>query len=293
MLQKKRIFNIEGHLRNNVTSKDFYVGVPLDVMPDFRPTLLGLNSKVGSRAVPLPLGPVSKYNARGKVIKLNNQPKELRHQRRYGRKHHNYLGTWHLWMWQRVHLDPLKIMIETVKKDSKILFISPLLEYIPENEEINRHVVNLFLELFGKVNFYDTDLNEMVCEPNARQVDWEILPPGESLEQREARVIEYVEKSERKGIRNYKDNLKVLNTYGPSDIAVGKRGFDGYFAYSYSDKGVTLVECPEYGNATYVLGMDWEETSQLTKSEIISGNLCIDRIPHDKNWASRVNAIMS
>lgn len=290
---KKRIFNIEGYLSRYLTDNDFYIGVSAKDVPDILLKRAGLTLEVGKRVVPLRVGPISKYNAIGKVVKLKNQPKEYVSQRRKSRKTGTYIGTWHYWRWQRESLPPLKEFIETVLVGDEILLISKPLEYKPENEAINCHIVNLFLEIFGMAGFYTRGLVRMQYEPKTRSVEWDFFPEGTSLTEKKNHILAIAEEKEKRGIPNYKSNLEVLETYGPEDIAVGSGGFGGYFAYIYPERDIVMVESPDYGNATYVLPYsNWEELSQLTKGEVVDGRLCKMRIPHDEYWAYRVQKLM-
>ena len=114
MLNKKRIFNIEGYLSRYCTDIDFYVGVRAANVPEQILSRLGLKAEPGVRKVPYGVGPISKFNAKGKVMKLKNQPKIEVRQRRHSRKTGEYLGTWHLWMWQRQLVEAPKVPVEFV-----------------------------------------------------------------------------------------------------------------------------------------------------------------------------------
>ncbi len=293
MLNKKRIFNIEGYLSRYCTDIDFYVGVKAsDISADVLKRL-GLKAEKGERKIPYGIGPISKFNVNGKTVKLKHLPKIEVHQRRHSRKTGAYLGMWHLWMWQRQQVEAPKIPVEFVETDGELLIISPALQYLPENEDINCHVVNIFLECFGQASFYTRDLQVMVWEPKITQGNWVILPEGTSIEEKQERVQRVAEEREARGIPTYKSGLEMLKAYGPGDIVAGTNGFNGYCAYVYPERELILLECLDYGNATYVLPYkDWEETSKLTKGEILEGKLCTNRIPHDVNWASRIQKVM-
>ena len=134
---KKRIFNIEGYLSRYLTDNHFYIGVNAKDVSDILLKRAGLTLEVDKKVVPLRVGPISNYNANGKVVKLKNQPKEYVSQRRKSRKTGAYIGTWHYWRWQRESLPPLKEFITTVQVKGELFFISKPLEYTPENEVIN------------------------------------------------------------------------------------------------------------------------------------------------------------
>lgn len=50
----------------------------------------------------------------------------------------------------------------------------------------------------------------------------------------------------------------------------GPEDFDGYVIYPFPRVGKALMECPEVGNATYVIHKDWESWSQLDKQQLIA-----------------------
>lgn len=65
-------------------------------------------------------------------------------------------------------------------------------------------------------------------------------------------------------------------------------GVDDYIAYLFKDRGFVILECLEKGNALYVFGSDWEKIARLTKAQILSGNLHMERIVHTKGWKIRL-----
>src|SRR5699024_11054250 len=73
-----------------------------------------------------------------------------------------------------------------------------------------------------------------------------------------------------------KHRLETITQYTPTQIVLGKAGFDGYMVFCWEDKDLYILEHPNYGNATYVFREDWKRYSNLTKREIINGDL------HDK-----------
>lgn len=294
MLKRHRVFNIEGYLSRFCTEEYFTLGIPLSEAPEDRLKKAGLhNMKVGEERVPFGFGPISKYNATGKVIKLKNLPKIEVWQRRHYKKTGAFMGVWHIWMWQRKNLPPVRTALKLIDNNGQLMLISPKMHYLPEEEGINCHVVNLFLEISGKVEFYKLNGETMVYQPTAREVCWEIFPPGTSVNEKFVRVMKKAEELEKKDVPTYKDNLVTLKDYGPADIAIGTRGLDGYYVYTYPELGFALCECPEYGNATYVLPVEWEEISKQTKGEIVASDLCIDRILHDNTWGTRIKGLMN
>ena len=47
---------------------------------------------------------------------------------------------------------------------------------------------------------------------------------------------------------------------------------------------IYVLESLIYGNATYILGENWENLSQLSKAEILNGNHHLERFVHGENW---------
>lgn len=54
-----------------------------------------------------------------------------------------------------------------------------------------------------------------------------------------------------------------------------------------------VLESAHFGNATYVLGDNWEKLSQLTKGQILAGGLQKDRIVHLVGWHAKVKALLN
>jgi hypothetical protein len=71
----------------------------------------------------------------------------------------------------------------------------------------------------------------------------------------------------------------------------GPDGFDGYVIYTFPGSTKALMECPEIGNAAYVIHKDWEAWSQLDKQELMAeaergGDVA--RILHQGDWHQRI-----
>jgi hypothetical protein len=49
----------------------------------------------------------------------------------------------------------------------------------------------------------------------------------------------------------------------------GPDGYEGYLIYTFSDTTKALMECPEIGNAAFVIHKDWETWSQMDKQELM------------------------
>ncbi|MDM8914292.1 hypothetical protein P2P95_21895, partial [Escherichia coli] len=49
-----------------------------------------------------------------------------------------------------------------------------------------------------------------------------------------------------------------------------------------------VLESSQCNNATYILNNNWQQLSQLTKAEILDGNLHHARVIHRVNWAAEI-----
>ena len=72
----------------------------------------------------------------------------------------------------------------------------------------------------------------------------------------------------------------------------GPDGFDGYVIFTFPGTKKALMECPEIGNAAYVIHKDWQDWSQMDKQELMAeaergGE--VTRILHQGNdWPARI-----
>lgn len=72
----------------------------------------------------------------------------------------------------------------------------------------------------------------------------------------------------------------------------GPDGFDGYVIFTFPGTKGALMECPEIGNAAYVIHKGWQDWSQMDKQELMAeaergGD--VTRIPHQgSDWPARI-----
>jgi hypothetical protein len=53
------------------------------------------------------------------------------------------------------------------------------------------------------------------------------------------------------------------------------------------------MESAMYGNATYIFEGDWSFVSQLTKKQILEGNLHKARLIHQSGWESQLKLVLA
>ena len=67
-----------------------------------------------------------------------------------------------------------------------------------------------------------------------------------------------------------------------------------YILFLFSDKNISILDCPIVGNAIYIIKGDWEELSRLNKSELIDFHSDkVSRIIHRGDWLEKVIKIVS
>ena len=69
--------------------------------------------------------------------------------------------------------------------------------------------------------------------------------------------------------------------------------YKGYVVYNFPKKGISVLESENPNNATYVFELKkWENLSKLSKTEVLSENLYLNRIIHDESWKTHVHKIL-
>jgi hypothetical protein len=149
--------------------------------------------------------------------------------------------------------------------------------------------LRLLQEAVGEAHVFDADLSDAECA-NLQQVDWELLPPGSSN-----RVLERLRSSKSANserLRVASERLRVLDRLGHDGYIVGTGRFAKYFGTRFGERLVAL-ENLEYGNALYVFEENWEQLSQLSRTELIRRrDPAVHRIPHLPGWQSAIRKLL-
>ena len=247
----------------------------------------------GIKFVPRPIGPVTLYNAEGKKVvrkDLEKEPRTIEHDFHivdwHGQDHY---GT----CYQTRMCFPIERLLPPCKEITidEIVIRSEILK----KEELVRikHIINMFLEIFGICEVVDVDL-QPISTRIIKNVPWKILPPGKYPWDIAKNHLNNYFNSISEGKRNTIQNRhKFLSNYEPDFLAIGEESFRGYVVYGYTEKDVYYFESNEPNNATYIFKGKWEDASRLTKRDIISGNLCYKRLIHTENWENKVSKIMN
>jgi hypothetical protein len=163
----------------------------------------------------------------------------------------------------------------------------------PTHADLNKHVINLLLEVFGSCEVVLAGL-EKLTPPAFKRTNWVMLPPGEhpweQIENHIKKVLGSRSPTLEKAIL---DRQNTILAHKPTKIYKGTAGFSDYVAYIFDAQGLVILESIYRGNALYVLGENWENVSRLSKAEILKNELHENRIIHSKGWKVRLAQVLN
>lgn len=300
IIEQTRIRSLGTHLNHIDDDEEFYISI--DGIEQFKEKLteIGFTEKLemGEQILPKSLGTVTSFNAHGKYLKLKDLPKETAYRQA--------LWTWKDWhgdsyskivdipykRYPRQFLPPPSEELTILKIDGNKYLVSRAFQRGKEPERV-KHVINLFLEIFGKCIILNADFENFKI-PEIKRLNWEILPPGEyPWDEVEGHVKENIKRAPSGNQPVIENRVKSITKHKPNYIAVGKGGFDGYWVFGFPNSGIYILENTTYGNATYVFDDNWVSHSTLSKKEIIDGELHIERIVHREGWQDNINNLFS
>lgn len=149
--------------------------------------------------------------------------------------------------------------------------------------------LRLLREAIGEARIYDADLSD---DDFARiqRVEWEMLPPGSG--ERVLQRLASVDRSTPERLKVAGERLVALDSLGHDGYIVGTGKFARYFGAKFGDQLVVL-ENLEYGNALYVFTENWEQLSQLNRTELIKRrDPAVQRIPHVRGWRGALRRLI-
>ena len=121
-----------------------------------------------------------------------------------------------------------------------------------------------------------------------RKINWKILPPGKKSAKRLKMLCEEMNANNH-GKKYEWDRLKRLFDLNPNQILTGENDFKGYFLFCYTKEKIAVAECPEVGNALFVLKENWKSLCQYSKSELKKYfSEHSHRIVHKGDWFSEL-----
>lgn len=296
IIQGKSVRNVKKYLSNFNEGECFYIG--LRNLKAYSNELIeyGIvgDLQEGESFLPRPNKKVTTYNSNGKVV-INKSIKEERTiERQYSIV--DWHGTPHSgtcyqtrMCYRRDRINPPEVELTY----SNGLLLSPLLTNNDDSEGLTRHIINMYLEIFGTCEVLSEDLSNKKST-KLRRLSWNILPKGEYPWKSAKPYVDSILAStpnKYKGIisKRHEDIADKV----PDFMAIGDQGFYGYIIYGFTSKNIYIFESNKPDNATYVFKGNWQVASRLTKSEILNGNLCETRIIHNKSWVNEVRKLVS
>ncbi len=262
------------------------------------------NPTPGDTILPRVVGPISRFNARGRWKVRRDLPKEPRYIRTVTWKWKQWVGGGRTEdhedfkdifrdCYPRELILPPSVELTYMRGDEAQYVCTPELTRSESAIEHHKHCINLMLELFGSCEIVSDDLKS-IRSPKIRKANWRMLPPGEYPW---CALKEHIDAAV--GGRSSEmchiiwDRQETIKGLGPDEIYVGEAGFDDYLAYVFRRRGVVILESVRKDNAIYAFGMDWRRASQLSKAEVLRANLQLARIVHTKGWKAQLTRLLS
>lgn len=299
--EKKRIRKANNYLVHLAAGAKAYIGLTVTEEIAERLKQIGFETlNPGESMVPSPkLGPVSKFNAIGRFIPQRDQPKEMAYRQRYwewtdwGGNTHSRTIVYSYPRFPQKEILPPGVELYLLQKDERLLLIAGPQIIKDETEEADiTHRINLLLEIFKQAEVFQEDFKSFEI-PKPIRLDYDILPPGKMpWEQFQRHLTPVLESMSRGKKIIIADRIETVSQYQPDFHVIGKNGYRGYIIFGFTQHNLFIFENAEYGNATYVFeGSDWDQLSQLTKAEIISGNRHKHRFVHLDGWKEQIASL--
>lgn len=242
----------------------------------------------GLSLMPSVAGRVSEFNARGREEILSDQPKQPKH-RMVNATFRDWQGNMHTRVqfrtylaYPRRYIEGLEERITLLNSPEGLVAASAEITIDENNGARALHVVNLFLEYFRECDLLGKDVRPVT---KIKRVQWRILPPGEYPWDKIKELIQ--NSTARLGVNErplIEHRIAKITRHAPDTIILGDAGFDGYYVFGFKKKNLFVLESAYLDNATYVFDSNWQEISQLTKSQIINAQLHRERLIHNKTW---------
>ena len=297
MIIGKSIRNVDKHLAKLSEGERFYIA--LRGIESYSENLLKYGIDVqtledGESFLPRPVKSTTKYNSNGKIV----IDKSVKEERVFERSYHivdwhgkDHYGTCYQsrMCYKRNLINPLEIELTY----SNGLIVSPILENCKENKDTIKHVINMFLEMFGNCEILTEDFNTKETKV-LKRLQWTVLPKGEYPWDKAKEHLDVIlDSAPTKYKRIINNRHRIISSKVPDFMAIGDQGFYGYVIYGFTKKNIYIFESNQPDNATYVFKGNWEDASKLTKLEILSSNLCEARLIHNKNWETSIDKIVN
>ncbi|WP_419813425.1 hypothetical protein [Bacterioplanoides sp.] len=252
---------------------------------------------IGEEAIPQVVGRKTRINSEGEILVLKDKPKVNKTRSIYrtwndwhGNPHSGYQDISYK-AYPTIKCPPSLHEFCLINIGDDLCFASKEIVLSNESEKSILEIANIILECFGAFNIIDSTKNQLVTN-KMKVLEWELLPVGENPWKRQGLTFSRGSKAlniER--AQAVEHRMNTVKKFGPSMIARGRNGFNGYFVYGFESIGIFILESVYTNNATYVFKDDWEMLSKLTKSQLINGEANFERIIHNSSWDMRMKAL--
>jgi len=297
LISKSRVNSIDKYIAPFKNEDGLYVATEINTeVQEQRLKGIGFPSVdlTGVKIIPRGIGPVTRFNTEGRDIPLKHLPMETYYRDAYIKDWH---GDYHYVdipaeRYQRRHVEAPCQEISLIAIVGKNYAISDLLPNTQDNKERIKHVVNMFLEIFGVCEILNKNKCPEVATAKLKRANWQILPEGEIVWEHVNQIAGNIQDSNELVGQLQKYRFKTIIKYKPDLVYYGNGGFHGYLVFVFKKKNLVLMENMIYGNATYVFRDNWAELSKLSKAEIIKHNLQEKRLVHRESWPYQIGGLL-
>jgi hypothetical protein len=254
---------------------------------------------VGDHILPSGIGKHTLFNADGCEIVRRDLPMEshsvssYRNWKDWHGQDHSGIQHRDVQRYPRETVLPPGEELEIIDVGGRIYISTRPIALSNETEGAALHLANVVLECFRQFDVLDAR-SGVVVQAHVRNLGWEILPRGKYPWAKAAPILRDITRTLGPATQPVvEERLQTISAHQPSFLAKGRGGFVGYVVLGFPDKGIFVLESCRTGNATYIFTEGWEFLSQLTKAEIIQGNLAKHRIIHGRKWRGLMHSLLS
>jgi len=305
IITKKRIRSLRAYTKGLVEAQPLVVSVSVSDVDINTAIDIGFSPDLspGEAVLPKAIGNITTFNAEGKEIPLKDKPKETHYRQqewtwkefrgRYDFEEKSRIVDIPYERYPRKFIEPPAIELNVATNaGSEKLIVADSVGFLPKNDNLIIHVINLFLEIFGYCEIRNASLDSIIRAP-LRKLNWDVLPPGKKpwgeLKPLVREATEHLSDGNKVVIDK---RLESINVHEPDFVAVGRAGFAGYLIFGFPEKSLYILESTQTNNATYVIENNWEVLSGLTKAEILENDLHKERVIHRESWFNEINRIL-
>jgi hypothetical protein len=307
MPNKKRILKSERFISGFIEpGGNLYIGIlweDYSKSPDLNEYGLPTTFTEGQEALPLAKGGSTKANQNGK--KVRKQPEErttrtvhISYTRRKDGARISYNRDFNVYVTELANKYDMKFVFKTNEHGQQVV-VSPVLQFTDEyaTNLMNTHAINLFLEVFGEFEVFNSDLNPAIPFNKRYKEDFlkkGVLKKGDTTQIQE--IIDAVDKFVRDPVESkaFAKRLFTFIEYRPDVRGKGPLGFYGYIVFGFKNRGIIVLESMYKGHATYVFDEhNYEDVISKTKYEVYRQHLYKERFVHTDDWETKVRAYMT